>query len=133
MKNTKGFTLIEIVIVIVIILILTAIAVPRFMNMNKDEDVVVNIKTAEKFSQDSLYSKENPEMKEVTKVPKEVKKELIFHAKIVGKMSCDGCLGNLKVYEFCYNGVKYFTIYGGYMAPKMKKASNGVVHHETCD
>jgi hypothetical protein len=60
---------------------------------------------------------------------KEVTKEVpLFHAKLMGRTSRDS-----KVYEFCYNGVKYFTIEGGYMAPKMIKTSNGAAFYETCD
>lgn len=44
--------------------------------------------------------------------------EIMFHAKIVGKMSCTDCLRSLDVYEFCYDGVKYFAIDGGYMSVK---------------
>jgi len=114
MKNIKGCSVSELIIVIMIILILAAVAVPVFMRLND-----VKVKEDKKFSQDNLYSENTP--------------EYLFQAKLMGRASCDGGIGDLKVYEFCYNGVKYFTIENGYMAPKMIKASTGVVHHETCD
>ena len=127
MKNTKGFTLTELALAIAISVIFATSILHFFIN--NDDDVKVIIKEKEKFSQNNLYS---PDEKKLGVKSKKFDK-VLFHAESIGKMSCEGCSTDLKVYEFCYNGIKYFAIEGGYMAPKMIKASNGVIHHETCD
>jgi len=133
LQNKNGFEFIELMIAIVIILILAAIAVNAVLRHKND--VKVNVKPEVNFSQDDLYSsKEKPKMKEVTKeIPEEVKNKLLFNAKLMGKMTCEGYLVELKVYEFCYKGVKYFAIEGGYMSPVMIKTCNSKPRIEMCE
>ncbi len=113
----------SLLIITIFVLFVVSIVLLIYYYPNKKNDV--NIKSFD----NNLYEKNLP----IQKIPEKIKKKILFNAKIMGIMSCEECDKTLKVYEFCYKGIKYFTIQGGYMAPVMKVSTNPMIFFETCN
>ncbi len=124
-RNRNSLLIITIFVLFVVSIVLLIYYYPNKKNDVNVKSNDVNIKSFD----NNLYEKNLT----IQKIPEKIKKKILFNAKLMGIMSCEECDKTLKVYEFCYKGIKYFAIEGGYMAPVMKVSTNPMIFFETCN